>query len=85
MADLEQRLDEAHAELVDALRGEVEPERTAFLVARMASLAADAVSGTCRKHHDNGGYADLRPVYDDDGLRYCCTGRPQHCTHVIVE
>jgi hypothetical protein len=80
-----QRMEKVHAELIDALRGEVEPERAASLVAQMALVAAAAVSGTCRKHHDNGEYADLRPVYDDDGLRYCCTGSPQHCTEVIVQ
>lgn len=79
------RIEEMHAELADALRGEVEPERAAGLVAQLALAAADAVTGSCRKRHDDSNYADLRPVLDDDGLRYCCTGNPQHCTEVIVQ
>lgn len=77
--------DETYAELVDALRGEVEPERAAALVVQLAAAAATtAVSGTCRQPHDDGEYADLRPVLDDDGLRFCCTGSPQHCSGVIA-
>lgn len=83
--DRQQRIDEVHDELIDALRGRVEPERAAALVAQLALVAAQTMSGLCRKSHDDGEYADLRPVLDDDGLRYCCTGNPQHCTEVITQ
>jgi hypothetical protein len=83
-SDGRERLEEAHAELVDALRGEVEPERAAALVARMAVAAAEALNGECRKEHDDGQWAALIPVYDDDGLRFCCTGSPSHCSDPIA-
>jgi hypothetical protein len=84
-SDREQRIEEVHAKLADALGGELEPERAAALVAELAVAAAQSLSGVCRKRHDDGEYADLRPVLDDDGLRYCCAGRPQHCTEVISQ
>jgi hypothetical protein len=80
-----QRIDSFHAELADALSGELEPERAAALVTQLAVAAAQSLSGVCRKTHDDGEYADLRPVFDDDGLRYCCTGSPPHCTEVITQ
>lgn len=83
MSDRSVRLDEAHTELVDALRGEVEPERAAALVAQMAVAAAESLAGECRKNHDDGQWASLIPVYDDDGLKFCCTGSPSHCSDAI--
>jgi len=83
--DGRQRIEEVHAELAQALGGQLEPERAAALIAQLAEATAQSVSGVCRKQHDDGNYADLRPVLDDDGLRYCCTGLPQHCTAVLVQ
>lgn len=80
-----QRLDEAHSELVDALRGSVEPERAAALVAQMAVTAAEALTGDCRKDHEDGQWAVLIPVYDEDGLRFCCSGSPPHCSEPISQ
>lgn len=52
---------------------------------QLAQATVQTVSGQCRKPHGDGGYAELRPIYDEDGLRYCCTGDPPHCTAVIAE
>jgi hypothetical protein len=77
------RLDEMHAQLADALRDEVEPDRAAAIVTRLALAAAQAVAGTCRQQHSDGHYAELRPVLDADGLRFCCIGDPPHCSGLV--
>jgi hypothetical protein len=84
-AQQHRRIVAIHAELANALSGEIEPERASALVAQLALATVDAAFGTCRKFHDDGQYAGLKAVFDDDGLRYCCTGKPQHCTRVIVQ
>jgi hypothetical protein len=76
---------ELYSRLTDALSGEVDPVQAASLVAELAFSAALTLSGQCQRSHDNGDYAELRPVFDDQGLRYCCTGSPRHCTNVIAE
>lgn len=37
---------------------------------------ADATLGECRLAQP---FSPLRPILDDDGLRWCCTHSPPHC------
>jgi hypothetical protein len=80
-----EHIEEVYVQLTESLSGQIEPERAAALVAGLAVAAAQAVGGVCRREHNDGNYAELRPVYDNDGVRYCCTGDPQHCSTVIAQ
>jgi hypothetical protein len=57
---------------------------TAAEVAAMAAQLASASTllGECRI--GPGDWAELYPVLDEDGLRFCCTHAVQHRTEVIA-
>ncbi|MGW6850452.1 hypothetical protein ACWGCK_17060 [Streptomyces virginiae] len=52
----------------------------ARLLARGLAKFLDSV-GECQRSRP---FQPLFPVYDDEGLRYCCTHDPRHCTKPIV-
>lgn len=53
----------------------------ARLLARGLAEFLDTV-GQCERSRP---FQPLFPVYDDKGLRYCCTHNPRHCTKSIVD
>jgi hypothetical protein len=53
--------------------------------ADVVSLAAELASTVGECHIGTEGTADLYPVLDEDGMRWCCTHEEMHCTVVVAE
>ncbi|MER6628983.1 hypothetical protein ABT301_12160 [Streptomyces sp. NPDC000987] len=61
------------------MRGATESQSLSPVVVRgVAAFLAN--TGECRMARP---FASLYPVFDENGLRYCCGHRPQHCTRPL--
>ncbi|MDQ3728434.1 MAG: hypothetical protein M3355_02480 [Actinomycetota bacterium] len=76
-----QRTQEIRDQLESAVAEGASTAEVVQMATEMASAAAGTV-GECRI--GSKGFAELYPVLDDDGLRWCCTHETQHSTAIVV-
>lgn len=77
-------IERLNAELSDALRRNADADEVASFVTQILAASVQAATGECRLDHDDGKYAGVRPVLGKAGVTFCCTGKPTHCSDVVV-